>query len=258
MKHFGATNAIWRLPTIDELESLLSGNRDERSGCWESALNQSVFPNKQSGSPYWSSTSDKYLGLNVFAWSVDFVHGDIHRVITPAKAPVRLVRNGVINQRYLDQLDGTVLDFETNLVWMRCSYGQNWNGKTCIGEAQKISWHDAIKLTYNFAGSTAWRLPTVEELDSLVYCSKGRKPSARPNGEHVAATDGECIGDNYQRPTINISAFPNTQNGYWSSSPHAYYGNLAWSVYFNYGNVSYYYKNKDGYGYPVRLVRDAK
>ncbi|HFG1797120.1 Lcl C-terminal domain-containing protein [Vibrio cholerae] len=115
-----------------------------------------------------------------------------------------------------------MFDKQTQLVWMRCSLGQSWDGKNCTGKAQEISWDDAIKLKHNFAGSTAWRLPTVEELDSLVYCSKGRKPSERPNGKLVYDTDGICLGDNYQRPTINIRAFPNTSNSvYWSSSPYA-------------------------------------
>ena len=160
----------------------------------------------------------------------------------------------LIANRYYDNLDGTVFDKQTQLVWMRCSLGQRWDGKTCTGEAKKYTWHDATKLTHNFAGSTAWRLPTVEELDSLVYCSKGRKPSARPNGEYVKDTNGVCLGDNYQRPTIDIRAFPNTpqHSWYWSSSPYAYYSGNAWGVNFNNGCV--YYDKNDYYGH-VRLVR---
>ncbi|WP_260603282.1 DUF1566 domain-containing protein [Vibrio cholerae] len=159
----------------------------------------------------------------------------------------------LIANRYYDNLDGTVFDKQTQLVWMRCSLGQSWDGKNCTGKAQEISWDDAIKLKHNFAGSTAWRLPTVEELDSLVYCSKGRKPSERPNGKLVYDTDGSCLGDNYQRPTINIRAFPNTSNSvYWSSSPNAYGSYGAWYVDFDNGYVGRYDKD---YLNHVRLVR---
>ncbi|ENM3889807.1 DUF1566 domain-containing protein [Vibrio cholerae] len=159
----------------------------------------------------------------------------------------------LIANRYYDNLDGTVFDKQTQLVWMRCSLGQSWDGKTCNGEAKKDTWHDATKLTHNFAGSTAWRLATVEELDSLVYCSKGRKPSARPNGEYVRDTNGKCLGDNYQRPTINITAFPNTPDySYWSSSPDAYDSGYAWFVNFGDGRVDGNDKHGNG---RVRLVR---
>ncbi|ELP5728885.1 DUF1566 domain-containing protein [Vibrio vulnificus] len=137
---------------------------------------------------------------------------------------------------------------------MRCSLGQSWDGKTCSGETKEYTWHDAIKLKHNFAGSTAWRLPTIDELDSLVYCSKGRKPSERPNGEYMKDTSGFCLGDDYQRPTINIRAFPNTPTGrYWSSSPYARDSHSAWFVDFYYGSV-YGYGYRGGNG-RVRLVR---
>lgn len=161
----------------------------------------------------------------------------------------------LIANRYYDNLDGTVFDKQTQLVWMRCSLGQSWDGKTCTGEAKEYTWHDATKLTHNFAGSTAWRLPTVEELDSLVYCSKGRKPSARPNGKYVEDTNGVCLGDNYQRPTIDIRAFPNTPDSlsfYWSSSPSAYDSSYAWGVGFSDGFV---YRSNKGSNDHVRLVR---
>lgn len=163
--------------------------------------------------------------------------------------------NQYVANPYVANPNGTVYDKKTNLTWMRCSLGQSWDGKTCNGEAKEYTWHDATKLTHQFAGSTAWRLPTVEELDSLVYCSKGRKPSARPNGKYVGDTDGRCLGNiYYQGPTINITAFPNTPPTgiYWSSSPYAGYTLEAWDVIFKNGLV--YNRNKNNYNY-VRLVR---
>ena len=46
---------------------------------------------------------------------------------------------------YKDLGDGTVLDTQANLQWMRCALGQTWNGQTCVGEAKQFNWNDAIK-----------------------------------------------------------------------------------------------------------------
>ncbi|ELP5728880.1 DUF1566 domain-containing protein [Vibrio vulnificus] len=165
----------------------------------------------------------------------------------------KLTQASDIDGRYRDNGNGTITDSKTNLTWMRCILGQSWDGKTCTGEAKKYTWHDATKLTQQFAGSTAWRLPTIDELDSLVYCSNGRKPLARPNGKYVRDTNGLCLGDNYQRPTINITAFPNTPDSwYWSSSPNAGSSSYAWFVGFGYGDV---YSILKDIGLHVRLVR---
>ena len=42
------------------------------------------------------------------------------------------------NSEYVDNMDGTVKDISTNLVWMKCSQGQKWSGaetNTCTGNA---------------------------------------------------------------------------------------------------------------------------
>ena len=58
---------------------------------------------------------------------------------------------------------GQVLDKETKLTWQRCSMGQKWvEGTGCTGTPQEVSWTELKKL------DGAWRLPTKEELQSLV------------------------------------------------------------------------------------------
>jgi hypothetical protein len=91
-------------------------------------------------------------------------------------------------------------------------------------------------------GKKDWRMPTVDELMTLVYCSDGKYD-----------TDGSCTNYNsISTPTINSTYFPNTDNWYWSSSPYADYSSYAWLVDFSYGSSSNYNK---GYGSFVRLVR---
>lgn len=91
-----------------------------------------------------------------------------------------------------------VLDKATGLIWKRCSFGQQWNGVTCRGEASRLFLNEVNDLIGAVDG---WRLPTTSELSTLVYCSTGQPA--------FFSVDGRCQGD-YQRPTIVHSVFPNT------------------------------------------------
>ena len=147
------------------------------------------------------------------------------------------------SDKFIDNKDGTVTFKSNGLMWQRCSVGQTWTGETCSGDATKMTWADAMKLTSNFAGHNDWRLPTKAELMQLVVCSDGKSD-----------TDGSCT--NYMtvtRPTINTTNFPNTPSvWFWSSSPGAGFSSNAWGVYFYYGYSYGYYKSSYG---NVRLVR---
>ncbi|EIA3112219.1 DUF1566 domain-containing protein [Vibrio cholerae] len=158
-------------------------------------------------------------------------------------------------QRYHINPNGYVLDEQTNLIWMRCILGQEWDGKRCIGDGREFTAHQAAQIV----GNDNWRLPTVDELDSIVFCSKGRKPSQRHNGKYVEGTNGECLGSNYQEPTMNPKVFfsgPDTFQLYWSSTPLAHNIPSLWSVSFESGRV--YNFNNTNYQAYVRLVRDYK
>jgi len=168
----------------------------------------------------------------------------------PASAPAKALIDG----RYRDNGNGTITDTQTNLIWMRCSLGQQWTGSTCAGLSMEMSWNEALKTaqSFSYAGHSDWRVPTVDELDTLVQCPAGRKPSVRPNGEYVTDTNGFCNGSEYNNPKINIIAFPNTPSRvFWSSSPYAGYSDRAWYVGFSDGYVYYSKYN----GPRVRLVR---
>jgi hypothetical protein len=91
-------------------------------------------------------------------------------------------------------------------------------------------------------GKKDWRMPTVDELKTLVYCSDGKYN-----------TDGSCTNDNsVVQPVINTTYFPNTMlRLYWPSSLYAY-DNLVWVVEFSIGSSYGSGKNNAGF---VRLVR---
>ncbi len=138
----------------------------------------------------------------------------------------------LIGDRYRDLGDGVALDTQTNLQWMRCALGQTWNGQTCVGEAKQFNWNDAIKIAKEtrYAGYTDWRLPTIDELKTLIVTG--------------------------QKPTINQQAFPNTLSAwFWSGSPNASYSGSAWGVHFGYGYADSSNRSND---YHVRLVRGGQ
>jgi hypothetical protein len=147
--------------------------------------------------------------------------------------------------RYLGQVQGIVEDSRTKLQWQRCSLGQTWTGAACTGVATHHTWIEAQRLA-----PAGWRLPSKDELASLVYCSSGEPAYWKPK-------EGGCEGA-YGRPTIWSAAFPNTPHsdrGFWSSSPHAYNSRYAWYVNFGSGYVSNNYMDSQLY---IRLVRGGQ
>lgn len=163
----------------------------------------------------------------------------------PAEHAPAIASDKLISGRYLDNGDGTITDTKTQLMWKKCSEGQS--GDNCSGKLATYKWDDAMAKF----GKGEWRLPTREELHTLVYCSNGTPQEV--------AWDYGCNGKDdkageYQRPTINQVAFPNTGNyWYWSSTIKD--ASYAWSVYFGSGYGSWHYR---GGGFLVRLVRSGQ
>ncbi|WP_242466157.1 DUF1566 domain-containing protein [Chromatium okenii] len=161
----------------------------------------------------------------------------------------------MIGDRYANLGDGTVLDIHTNLQWMRCALGQNWTGNTCSGAAKGYKWdeaHNAVAELNNnggYAGYSDWRLPSIHELKTLVYCSSGQPKTWNDTGT-------SCEG-NYSKPTIDLIAFPNTPNTrFWSSSPDTFlFISTAWGVYFDSGYAGHNFRNDNLH---VRLVRSGQ
>ncbi len=145
---------------------------------------------------------------------------------------------------FVVQGDGTVVDKRTGLQWMRCGLGQTWTGKTCEGEAKKYMWEEAKKQTLNFAQYNDWRLATLPELETLVYCSSGKDMGR----EYIL---DPCDGE-YQVPTIADEIFPNTKDEiYWSSSIDTDDDDAALRIGFYDGSTHNDYKSEKHY---IRLV----
>lgn len=158
---------------------------------------------------------------------------------------------------------GIYKDSKTGLMWMRCSVGQKWDGHTCKGEAVRLKWKQAMAYPKKFnqkvafGGYKDWRLPTIAELSSLRYCSKGwSKKITIPNGRKATLrVPAECRG-NFQTPTINTQVFPDTlEYFYWTSTVYQPKKEKIWSVYFSAGSNE---ARNQYYEQYIHLVRDGK
>uniref|UniRef100_UPI004056BE71 RCC1 domain-containing protein n=1 Tax=Candidatus Electronema sp. TaxID=2698783 RepID=UPI004056BE71 len=148
-----------------------------------------------------------------------------------------------IVRQYIDHGDGTIADKKTGLMWKRCSEGLS--GVNCEkGVVEKYTWDNAVNRFKNvaYAGYSDWRLPTFDELKTLVSCSKGQNER------------GWC-NDGSEKPTINQQAFPNTEWNYWSGSSFADGSSSAWYVDFFLGGSDAYFRT---FHFEVRLVRGGQ
>ena len=130
-------------------------------------------------------------------------------------------------QRFTDNLDGTVTDHLTGLIWLKDG--------NCFGER---TWVEAISDCNGLAtgscglsdGSSAgdWRLPNIKELQSLI--DYGSFMPALPLGH----------------PFINEYAV------FWSSTNNTHYDWISWYVSLISGSVGYDNKTEIYYVLPVR------
>ena len=253
----------WRLPNRKELFSLV--NREEPdSAAW---LNTEGFNNVQS-SFYWSSSTD--VSDTYYAWSVYMGSGSVFSYYKVNSSYVWLVRGGQPGESTIDLPqtgqttcyadDGTprncagtgedgelrkgvswptprfvsgagteadcMTDKLTGLMWPK-------NGNLAGGTQ---TWQGALNYvrnnTTNLCGHSDWRLPNINELESLVNLEEP-DPAAWLN--------------------LSGQGFNNVQSDvYWSSSTYAFNTDGAWFVDMWYGGVGYDYKDSVYYVWPVR------
>jgi hypothetical protein len=131
--------------------------------------------------------------------------------------------------------DGIADDTETGLMWLRFAHGQTWKNGTTVGDATNVNWNKAIKIAKQFnqqggyAGHSDWRLPTIDELKTLIDRVKGESGNS-----------------------IDKDVFPKNAPWFWSSS--LYSGSSFNACFVDFSNG---YGNCDSKGSrgAVRLVR---
>jgi len=117
----------------------------------------------------------------------------------------------------LEEPQKSYIDTKTGLMWQ--------------AESQdKMTWHDAMEYAEDLSegGYDDWRLPTIEELTTLIDYTQ----------------------------TLPATNIPNIRSStYWSSTTYASSTSSAWYVYFRSGSVGYGSKS---YSYYVRCVRSGQ
>lgn len=253
-QNYGHTD--WRLPNINELESLMNADEGNTSA-W---LNNKGYINVQNRY-YWSSTTSACYPD--FAWFLGMSNGFVYDGNKSSDCfcvwPVRsgpcggagdavsclpktgqttsyhsgddgALQKGVAwpNPRFTDNADGTVTDNLTGLIWTK-NANLDLPGGRIWKEAFKYVAGMNAETNQNY-GHADWRLPNRKELRSLIDYSQHNP--ALPQGH----------------PFINVRSF-----NYWSSTSYVYFTESAWVVIMSNGNV--YYCNKPynyDYVWPVR------
>jgi hypothetical protein len=208
----------WRLPSIKEL-SMLVDSGVTFSGEINPTIDTTYFPETAADS-YWSSSL--FAGDPGQAWIVDFSYGVVDYDSTTINSfYVRAVRGVQFANSFTDNGDGTITDAASGLVWEKST------DSGAVTHAKAKSYCENLSL----GGETDWRLPTRNELQSIVDYTRFN-------------------------PAIDTAYFPDAASSeYWTSTKVAIDiggADLLWFVGFSSGDVASF-SSRDSLS--VRAVR---
>jgi len=166
------------------------------------------------------------------------------------------------DREYYASQDGkTIYDKASGLVWMRCTIGHEWNGKTCQGRFKEHSHAWAMQAAgpinaVAYGGYRDWTLPSAAQLLTLRFCSKGEYVSDRvrafPASAFGVQAAQHCAGG--ISPVIDPIAFPYTVLGAYRTSSISPMDERH-TVYIDFHNGLIRMNALDYQGFAVRLVR---
>lgn len=145
--------ANWRLPNMLELESII-----DYSLYWP-VIDDMVFLGTHPGY-YWTSSLNT-INNETIPVVITFQIGQVYSGLNlPQNLAVRCVSGSYPSPSFIVNLNGTVLDQNTGLMWK----------KSFFNSFVKVAWEQALAFCEDmeFAGYKDWRLPNVRELLSLM------------------------------------------------------------------------------------------
>ncbi len=258
----------WRLPNVNELESLVHAGQADTSTWLNNATQE--FNNVQAHY-YWSSSS--YAYSTRYAWLVTMYNGTVsynNKSDNYYVWPVRAGQSGTVDlpktgQTVCYNAAGDIIDCATA--------GQTQDGK----ELRGVAWPSP-----RFTAGTGAEVDCVtDNLTGLMWAKNGNLPNGRKTWQqaldYVATTTnngaGMCGHNDWRLPNrkelrslVNYSqsnpatwlnnatqGFNNVQAYYyWSSSSRASNTSYAWNVYMYHGGVNNGNKSSNSYVWPVR------
>lgn len=253
-----STAGQWRMPNINELESLVDVSQNSP------ALSNGYFTNIDTTHAYWSSTT--YMALNTSAMAIRFTDGRwINGAVSgngsfnndkttsanslwavksdTSPGAVQILATGVYpgvgggsfgarddaslqlgapltSPRFIDNADGTLSDTVTGLVWLKQAdcFNQTWSG--AITAINSLASGQCGLTDASIAGQ--WRMPNRNEMLSL----SDRAPTF-PQASYLkgiyqsnSTVTGPVIFNNFM-----------VSNYYWTSTTDAADTTQAWTVY---------------------------
>jgi len=205
----------WRLPAIKELSWIAD------RGTINPMINTYYFP--YVSLYYWTSTPDNSGERGPFYVQIETGYEYNYIKTDGGAMAVRGNVFGMTND-FIDNGNGTVTDNATGLIWQQDGPEQTMNWQQALAYCEGLS----------LAGHDDWRLPNINELQSLVDYSR-------------------------VNPSINTDYFPSTVSGYYRTSttipgsPNS----KAWVIDFGFGFVDYYFSSSKSASLYVRAVRGS-
>jgi hypothetical protein len=214
----------WRLPDPYEMQSLVDQNT-----AIAPTIDPTTFP-ATTGDWHWSSSSSS----TEWAWTVFFAAGTVASDDKENTRSARCVRGGALQPRHFEPSilagDRVVTDTQSGMIWQGCAQGTS--GADCeLGMIDGSSWEGAFAYCEElaWAGLTDWRLPNINELQSIVDYR-------------------------YSSLSLDPDVFPGLSHRGWSSTTRAAYSSAAMSVNFEFGTT--FAPSKVDGGAAVRCVHD--
>ncbi|HPS30703.1 MAG TPA: DUF1566 domain-containing protein [bacterium] len=178
----------WRLPAVEELRTVVNYGKPVVF------IDEFFFPDVPADY-FWTSEPNISKTKN-YSWRVSFVSGAVISEYYSYDAATMCVRGDPLPQSVFSEIviddDTIVTDMLTGLSWTKETSGKTW--KDALNHCEAL----------DYAGYTDWRLPNINELDSLVNRKKSLPASDFPGMTTHVFFSSSTSKDKRSVPFINM------------------------------------------------------